>query len=312
MPAPYSDNMYSDGGQSAAAAGDDSRDDALSPTDGYFHASGTSDAASSQQFAYQGQQDQQDQQHRRTSSSVPAVPNVMVEDPTLQDKAALKAREAEQERQLINNPDSSRTSSPAPFTPQTSFNNTAHSQSASGTASTASPHPSHHHRRSVEEDETPLIFPGDSTRQPYSHPHPETTSSREPNTSSPGHARPVDAPPAYSPSPSSPPLSPAQTHSYQTFAPTPNSNNTNNHVVSSDNMGVPEEHQSLLPRQPQSMGGSPGGAPESRWQRVKKQANKPSFRSKIRTLLGIAVILSIFFAIFGGVSITRTPHTKVS
>ncbi|KAI8715716.1 DUF4097 domain-containing protein [Fusarium sp. LHS14.1] len=67
MPAPYSDNLYS--------ADDES--EALSPTDGYFHASSAS------------------------SRPRPLVPNVLVEDPTLASRES-KAWEAERERQLLN------------------------------------------------------------------------------------------------------------------------------------------------------------------------------------------------------------------
>ncbi|KAM6526207.1 hypothetical protein FSOLCH5_002335 [Fusarium solani] len=67
MPAPYSDNLYS--------ADDES--EALSPTDGYFHASSTS------------------------SRPRPLVPNILVEDPTLASRES-KAWEAERERRLLD------------------------------------------------------------------------------------------------------------------------------------------------------------------------------------------------------------------
>lgn len=77
MPAPYSDNLYS--------ADDES--EALSPTDGYFHASSAS-----------------------SSRPRPLVPNILVEDPTLASRES-KAWEAERERQLLNSDDAGASSS---------------------------------------------------------------------------------------------------------------------------------------------------------------------------------------------------------
>lgn len=76
MPAPYSDNLYS--------ADDES--EALSPTDGYFHASSAS------------------------SRPRPLVPNILVEDPTLASRES-KAWEAERERRLLNSDDAGASSS---------------------------------------------------------------------------------------------------------------------------------------------------------------------------------------------------------
>ncbi|KAF4961016.1 hypothetical protein FGADI_531 [Fusarium gaditjirri] len=74
MPAPYSDNLYS--------ADSDDEPDALSPTDGYFHASSESSSS-------------------RSGQNVPRVPNVLVEDPTQLSRDA-KIQEAERERRLLN------------------------------------------------------------------------------------------------------------------------------------------------------------------------------------------------------------------
>ncbi|EXK34977.1 hypothetical protein FOMG_10285 [Fusarium oxysporum f. sp. melonis 26406] len=74
MPAPYSDNLYS--------ADSDDEPDALSPTDGYFHASSESSSS-------------------RSGQNVPHVPNVLVEDPTQLSRDA-KIQEAERERRLLN------------------------------------------------------------------------------------------------------------------------------------------------------------------------------------------------------------------
>lgn len=94
MPAPYSDNLYSnlDSGLSNPVSDDaNNEQDALSPTDGYFHAStipGYSSAPSTETAS---------SSHRRQSSNVPFVPNVLVEDPTMQGSIADKAREAAQQ-----------------------------------------------------------------------------------------------------------------------------------------------------------------------------------------------------------------------
>ncbi|KAK2593974.1 hypothetical protein QQS21_008333 [Conoideocrella luteorostrata] len=343
MPAPYSDDIYSDMGQDGASVSGDDRD-ALSPTDGYFHASETSETASSQQYAAGHGRSQQynpyQYQHQHSSSHVPAVPNVLVEDPTLQESsaAAAKAKEAEAERERsINNGVSHASRGVTYFTPQTGTAASGSTSSAVNDGNTtsippASPtfvtSPTHHHRRSVEED-GPLLFTGHSTRLPYSHRPSDTTAppvgsnslNHMPSRPRTHHQSHLDAPPAYSPSPSSPP-SGSSSQGYQTFSPptsgsthNSSSNNNNNNSINSDNMGVPEEHQALLPRHPQSMGGSPSGngPPISRWQRVKNAANSPRARSNIKTLLGIAVILSILFAIFGGISLSnqssRRPQT---
>jgi hypothetical protein len=63
-------------------------------------------------------------------------------------------------------------------------------------------------------------------------------------------------------------------------------------------MGLPEENQSLLPRQPESMGGAPNGSQEPLWRKIKSRANSTT-RKKIRTILGVLVIISIIAALFG-------------
>ncbi|UKZ56488.1 hypothetical protein TrVGV298_010325 [Trichoderma virens] len=64
-------------------------------------------------------------------------------------------------------------------------------------------------------------------------------------------------------------------------------------------MGVPEENQSLLPRQPESMGGAVNGAREPLFRRIRNSTTSTT-RKKIRTVLGVLVILSIIVALFGG------------
>ncbi|RFU78423.1 hypothetical protein TARUN_3801 [Trichoderma arundinaceum] len=290
MPAPYSDNLYSGDDN----PWDDEQNDALSPTDGYFHASSGLEEATTSAPS-------QPVRQQRQSSNVPFVPNVMVEDPTLhEDRAAAKAREAEEER-LINSAaagrstpsndaqphhqptsfaqgqagfyHSSQSSSPPPRSQVATYPQVqTHRHSAS--ASSSSPSSSgHHHRRSIDEEISPF--------------QPASAAGQAPNQYM--VHRQADAPPAYSPSASSPPLS----SGYQTFAPPPA-------VTQSETMGVPEENQSLLPRQPESMGGAPNGSREPLWQRIKSSTNSSTTRKKIRTVLGVLVILSIIMALFGG------------
>ncbi|PTB41267.1 hypothetical protein M441DRAFT_138552 [Trichoderma asperellum CBS 433.97] len=292
MPAPYSDNLYS--GHDNPWEDEQQHDDssALSPADGYFHASssGLDEAATSSQPS-----------PARQSSSVPFVPNVMVEDPTLQeDRAAAKAREAAEEsrinraaaggstpfddRQPHHHPSVAHEASfyspahpsraPPPASPAAAypqFQPHRHLGSSSASASSSSASPSgHYHRRSIDE-EVSSFQPAGSMGQPAN----QYTVHRQ-----------TDAPPAYSPSASSPPLS----SGYQTFTP-PQA------AAQSEAMGVPEENQNLLPRQPESMGGAPNGPQETLWRRFKRNTNT---RKRVRTILGVLVILSIVIALFGG------------
>ncbi|PTB61810.1 hypothetical protein BBK36DRAFT_1190431 [Trichoderma citrinoviride] len=241
MPAPYSDDLYS-GDDNPWDDQQEQHDDALSPTDGYFHASSSSGL--------------------EEAATVPFVPNVMVEDPTLQeDRAAAKAREAEEER-LINTSASASSSSP----------------SSSG----------HYHRRSIDEEI--------STFQPTSAAGPSL------NQYTIHHPPPAEAPPAYSPPASSLPLS----SGYQTFAPP----QAGTHPGT---MGVPDENQTLLPRQPESMGGAVNGAREPLWQRIKNKFSSSLTRKKIRTALGVLLVISIILALFGstiGVHSHKAPPSN--
>lgn len=301
MPAPYSDNLYSDPDpvRDGANANEDTEADALSPSDGYFHASSPQDESPLSPTSHR----------RRQSGNVPFVPNVIVEDPTLQQAqgSSDKAREAEQER-LINSSGgadptspttqshSSPTTSHYPSVTHYSHNPLRSPTAASSTVSytpapsssgrnTASP--SHHHRRSVDEDHV--------TYHPSQSQHPSSSATSYPAAHTSGTVQnasgPNDAPPAYTPT------SPTST-GYQTFPSAAPSN--------TDNMGVPEENQSLLPRQPQSMSGNPQGTPPPMWQRLKEAPRSSKFRSRLKTVLGILVIFSILFALFGGITISRS------
>ncbi|KAH6605021.1 hypothetical protein Trco_006728 [Trichoderma cornu-damae] len=316
MPAPYSDNLYSggdddndnDNGNGIGNDWADEQDDALSPADGYFHASSSgldesTTSSSARPVQHHHHYHHHHHQQQRQLSSVPFVPNVMVEDPTLrEDQAAAKAREAEEER-LINSAAAGR-SSPlddsqphhrtTPFAHgQTGLYHSSHSQvttypqaqalahshsasaSASASASSSAPPSSnHHHRRSID-DEISFFQPASAAGQAAS----RYTVHRQ-----------ADAPPAYSPSASSPP---PLSSSYQTFTPPQT-------ATQSEAMGLPDENHSLLPRQPESMGGAPVGSREPLWRRIQTSTGSSTTRRKVRTVLGVLVILSIIMALFGG------------
>ncbi|KAM0361572.1 hypothetical protein ACHAPZ_003126 [Fusarium culmorum] len=216
MPAPYSDNLYS--------ADSDGEPDALSPTDGYFHASSES-----------------------SSSRSPHVPNVLVEDPTQLSRDD-KAREAERERLLLNTGGSS-----------------GREERGESTAS------SHERQASAE---NPIA----ATPQPQ--PQPRSYSQR---ISTFAHS--VDAPPAYSPSPTSP----NTVNNYQTF-------------TSVATMGRPEETQPLVAHShvPESMSDpspNPGQSP-SRWENIRDFIARLNLRRKLKTFLASLLIFSVVFMIF--------------
>lgn len=333
MPAPYSDNLYSgdvyvdvdvDVDEDDNVSGDNQHDAVLSPTNGYFHAS-SPPTMSSPDVGFTSSSSQPEQQHRRQSSNVPWVPNVLVEDPTLQEesRAAAKAKEAEEER-LINSPAGGHSStsnvaqtqrhpteshqSQQPYQPYQPYPQlhphppphlhsyiNAHPNSHQASSSpfvtnTASPSsaptsPTHYHRRSVDEQVSNHTASRNTT--------PLTAFNQHHHRQQHG-----DAPPAYSPSPSSPP----QSSGYQTFAPP--------HLATSPSvtMGVPEEQQGLLSRHPESMGAPPNDRPlQPAWRRFKDSAASSTWRKKIKSILGVLVIISIIVALSTTVSLSP-PH----
>jgi hypothetical protein len=287
MPVPYSDNLYSvlaeDDDDSNNQTTDTEQEDVLSPADGYFHAS-SSDAPSSSQ----PQPDAVDAPHHRYPN-VPVVPNVLVEDPTLREQdAGAKAREAEEESRL-NNARGEQESSPSVAQPQ---------------PSTHTRLPSHHHRRSVEEDEPSLYTAADVVTPAAAQSHQYA----QPTAVSPVQDRPAfqptpsDAPPAYTPrSPTSPTSPPAAGPGYQTFGPVGG-------APQPAVMGVPEEQQALLPREPESMGGTPGEQRGSWWRRFRESwtPSGASMRRKVQTILGTLLVLSILAMLIG--AFTIKPH----
>ncbi|KAF4451347.1 hypothetical protein F53441_5613 [Fusarium austroafricanum] len=218
MPAPYSDNLYS--------AESDDEPDALSPTDGYFHASSESSSG----------------------SGVPNVPNVLVEDPTQPSRDA-KIQEAERERRLLN------TRAPA--------------------ESTVSSHG---------------VVGGSQNLIPLT--------PRSPPRASPVFAHSVDAPPAYSPSPTITTTSPTTVNNYQTFA-------------STATMGRPDENRPLINHAPESMSNPSNSAqPSSRWQRYKDSVSNINIRKKVKTFLASVLIFSVVFMIFSSFTLqpSHGPH----
>ncbi|TEA10089.1 hypothetical protein C8034_v010751 [Colletotrichum sidae] len=110
MPAPYSDNLYSADDSDVDVDVDVADDDLaahLSPTDGYFHSTSSSAGdlyppqQQHQQQVYDFPRDNVTDATLPTSAGVPHVPNVLVQDPSLQKGASSsKDREAREETRL--------------------------------------------------------------------------------------------------------------------------------------------------------------------------------------------------------------------
>jgi hypothetical protein len=275
MSAPYSDNLYSAG---LSDSENEDESDTLSPSDGYFRASSTSDVPTQSQW--------QRGNDLTMSSAAPRVPNVLVEDPTLREQGLNKAREAEQERLNAEAAQATQQQQP-PARP-------TRSQSAYPTFA-----PVHYHRRSVEDEEDRFYEPAGHT------PSPRTQPTQNPLAPPP---RPLpsqhhqlrhagDAPPAYSA-----PLVPAgpNANGYYTFG-----------LPTAPNMGLADEQQRLLPHEPESMRDAPDGAPEQPpWKRAMSRLRVSNPRRKLTTVLGALIILSIFVIVFSG--FTLRPDDKKS
>jgi hypothetical protein len=202
----------------------------FSPTDGYFGAAtGTSSGTVVP-----------------ASSNVPHVPNVLVEDPSLQRSAAEgKAREAEQERRR-NGQGLSDSNDESPSTAPSHAEGA--SRNGSTSASTMTP---------IQESATPsspsvaaTYYAPSSSRRVSSAATPTSYTTYSQRSAYRGETFPFlprEAPPAYTPSPISPTNSSgfgSVSRNYNTF-----SQATHTAV----NMGIPEETQSLLAHQPESM-----------------------------------------------------------
>jgi len=107
-------------------------------------------------------------------------------------------------------------------------------------------------------------------------------------------AHPVDAPPAYSPSPTSP----TTVNNYQTF-------------TSTATMGRPEETQPLITHShvPQSMSNPPPNPSQdqpSRWQKFKGFVARLNIRRRIKTFLASLLIFTVVFMIFSSFTMSSS------
>ncbi|EGX90381.1 hypothetical protein CCM_06801 [Cordyceps militaris CM01] len=271
MPAPYSDNLYSDPDR---AVSDRGRDDdaaaasALSPSDGYFrHDDDDAVSPTSQQPSHVS----------RRSGSAPYVPNVLVEDPTLAKDPDSKAQIAQR---LINRDAGAHNPSTSPPQPHQNpyFPSSASGASiATPSTVTSSSHPytqSTRHHASVQDD---------PAQQQHRQLHVNTSPQHQPsNYNTHAYNARGDAPPAYTPS--SPENNP-NIHSYSTFpASTP------------PTMGVPEERDQLLSPQQQAFSDPPK---QPLWQRIRHSHDSGSLRKKIKKILGVLVVVSIILVFLG-------------
>ncbi|KAH0444676.1 hypothetical protein CcaCcLH18_00334 [Colletotrichum camelliae] len=309
MPAPYSDNLYS-ADDSDFEVPDDDLDVHLSPTDGYFQSSSSS--ADNLYPPQQEQELQQHQYHRRdhttdnvtdatlpTSAGVPHVPNVLVQDPSLQQqqqRSSKKDSEAREETRLNTSPHTHNrgTSSIADddyhyddgfssigdsvATPSHTTTYTSHAQSSSS------------YTPYSPSTDTPL-------RTPQTHPR-RSLFSHTPSLFN----IPREAPPAYTPSPTSPlsSSSPREFRNYQTFSP----------VAA---MGAPEEARHLLGRDPESMGGDEPYQDDERplpWKdRVLKKfpwASRRTLKMVLFALLMFSIFVG-FLSMLSGTSPSKEP-----
>ncbi|KAI1381408.1 hypothetical protein F4677DRAFT_402922 [Hypoxylon crocopeplum] len=249
---PYSDNMYSFGGDSESDG--ENYADHLSPTDGYFASSSLS------------------------SHVVPHVPNILVPDPTLQQQTLeadgkSKAQEAEEERVPSN---SRRTEDyyHNHYPPIGSGSTREPSQLQQRAASSTTPRQPQYNSALAH-----TYSPSSSSSTPF---RTYPARGRTPSLYS-------EAPPAYSPSPTtplSPPNQSTQPRSYNTF---------------NSNMGLSDtiENERLLGGDPESIGQPSdeevGSTPQSQWgRRVRRRL--PTWLSLKMLLFGLIIlVISIGF-----------------
>ncbi|KAK4186048.1 hypothetical protein QBC35DRAFT_475795 [Podospora australis] len=214
--------------------------DVFSPTDGYF--STTTDVSSN---AYS----------TATSSNVPHVPNVWVQDPSLHQGSTAESKEREAEQERLANRETT-AGSVYGYAADDSFRGmeTSRDDSSPTTRSTASasPHPQQSNSigRASHSREAAYYQPSISASSPFRTPSATTSSSytryAPPPVAYHGESSrflPEEAPPAYTPSPTSPQPSQSTSDSsrnYNTFSPP------------TGNMGRWEE-QGLLAHGPESM-----------------------------------------------------------
>ncbi|EFQ32998.1 hypothetical protein CGRA01v4_00522 [Colletotrichum graminicola] len=310
MPAPYSDDLYSadDSDYDDHVTDDNDLDHHLSPTDGYFQNSTSTSSDGGiyppQQEHFHSQDDVTDATFP-TSAGVPHVPNILVQDPSLRlqqegsSTTSQKDREAREEARL-NSPPVGRTSS-SPATPtddhhyydgsSTAADSEATPSHTTAATTTAYTYTSSNAAQSSSSSYTPYAPSVDAPlRTPQTHP------SRSLYSQPASLFRiPREAPPAYTPSPTSPlASSPTPSRNYQTF---------------SSNMGAREEEARLLGRDPESMGDdsydSHDPRPSPSW---KDRVLKKFSRRTVKTALLVALV---FFTLTGFLSMLATAVVSV-
>ncbi|KAK4140919.1 uncharacterized protein C8A04DRAFT_14553 [Dichotomopilus funicola] len=283
-------------------AGDNEDPQLLSPTDGYF-GTGTQESPSPVV---------------PTSSNVPYVPNVLVEDPSLhRDSPDGKAKEAEQERLGQERPDAGDFSG----SHQERYTSTIPRGGSSSTYTGTTTHQQHFAPSS--DSGATYYAPSSSSRVPPSvTPTSYTTYSAQPSVYRGGGERyqfiPAEAPPAYTPSPTSPTGTQGldDHRNYRTFS------QPGDATV---NMGRVDESQTLLAHpEPESMrdhvvNGSGGEAsPTWRSRRLRRAPRHAKIRAFKMVLIAVVLLFltggflsSVIDGTGGRVSPGRhNPHTR--
>ncbi|KAK3943582.1 hypothetical protein QBC46DRAFT_338530 [Diplogelasinospora grovesii] len=304
MPYPYSDNLYSmvdddsdelddepidtnglyqpeqhpHQGYGQGEASGTAAEDYLSPTDGYFLAA--SHNTESEWLS-------------STSANVPHVPSVLVTDPSLEQgsTAESKAREADQER-ILNTSSGEHAGLDDPFRAAADSTRNNHSGilSAYGHSSSASnsSRATHHQPSSGSS----AYAPSTANTSFYTRTYAPT---RRPayHEGRPSFLLRDEAPPAYTPSPTTSPTSPTHSRNYSTFSAA-----TTQIATAAGRMGRrDEESLGLLAGEPESMGGNPNGEhSDEGWTHVwrehlKRRLPYLNWRSGKMILLGVVLLL---------------------
>jgi hypothetical protein len=276
-------------------AGDGEDPHLFSPTDGYF---GTATTTSPGTVV-------------PASSQVPHVPNVFVDDPSLQrNPAEGKAKEAEQERlgndQGISNTDDGHTSVYPSQSTAASRNGVSAGYTTTSTRQSTAP--------SLQSGAT-YYTPSSSTRIPrVASPSSYTTYSTWRTVQRGEHSPflPREAPPAYTPSPASP-SNQRRFGGYRTFS------DARDVTV---NMGRPEETQGLFPHRPESMRDhNPDGLDEEiptwrgRIRRTRRYVNGGCCKIVLIALVLLFVSTGFLTSVISGtkdnVSVTRPRQVNI-
>lgn len=261
---------------------DDEEAEVLSPADGYFHAapSVSSHAAPAAAATTSA-----------TSSNVPYIPNVWVDDPSLSQRttAESKAREADEERLANRDPFAAAPSeysfqpAPAPRAASSSIYSSPPSRSAPSSAYQR-PGSAVYNQASSSSSSTASYS---RSTAPFYPPHaPRRAAYNERSFFSPR-----EAPPAYTPSPTSPTSSrqgsDSPTSHYGTFPHTI--------IRSPEVMGASQESELLLAHDPESMGGHSETRPTEtvpQWRdRMRRRLSSRNGRKWKVLLLGLFAIL---------------------